>query len=79
MPQVCLTTPLINGSDGRKMSKSYGNAVSFRDVPEDMFGKVMALDDESMASWFTLLTRMDEARIAEVLAACAADASGAYR
>jgi tyrosyl-tRNA synthetase len=68
VPQVCLTTPLINGSDGRKMSKSYGNAVSFRDVPEDMFGKVMALDDESMASWFTLLTRMEEARIAELLA-----------
>jgi tyrosyl-tRNA synthetase len=29
--QVCFTTPLINGFDGRKMSKSYGNAVLLTD------------------------------------------------
>src|SRR6185436_9318991 len=40
--QVCFTTPLINGLDGRKMSKSYGNAVGFNDAPREMFGKIMS-------------------------------------
>ena len=67
-PQVCFTTPLINGLDGRKMSKSYGNAVSLTDSARDMTFNLMRLDDESMESWFTLLTRVPEAEIAELLA-----------
>ena len=67
-PQVCFTTPLINGLDGRKMSKSYGNAVGMTDPPRDMFGKVMAIDDEVMESWFLLVTRVPEPEIAAILA-----------
>lgn len=60
-PQVCFTLPLICGLDGRKMSKSYGNTVGLTDAPNDMFGKLMSLDDESMDDWSRLLLRMDEA------------------
>jgi tyrosyl-tRNA synthetase len=67
-PQVCFTTPLINGSDGRKMSKSYGNAIGMVDEPNDMFGQVMAVDDEVMESWFLLLTRVPAEEIDEILA-----------
>jgi tyrosyl-tRNA synthetase len=67
-PQVCFTMPLINGLDGRKMSKSYGNAIGVTDEPADMFGKAMAIDDEVMESWFLLLTRLPEEEIAAVLA-----------
>src|SRR4029079_15015007 len=54
--QICFTTPLINGLDGRKMSKSYGNAIALNDSPRDMFGKVMSIQDAVMKDWFTLLT-----------------------
>ena len=48
-PQVCLTLPLLEGTDGvRKMSKSYGNYVGLTDEPADMFGKVMSIPDEIM-------------------------------
>ena len=66
-PQVCITTPLINGLDGRKMSKSYENAVGITDEPRDMFGKVMAIDDEVMESWFLAVTRVPEPEFREIL------------
>jgi tyrosyl-tRNA synthetase len=67
-PQICFTQPLINGSDGRKMSKSYGNAIAFTASPEDMFGGVMAIPDEAMASWFLLLTDVPDAEQSRLLA-----------
>jgi len=60
-PQVVLTTPLINGLDGRKMSKSYGNAIGLTDPPDEIFGKTMSIVDEAMPTWFELLTRLSEA------------------
>jgi tyrosyl-tRNA synthetase len=66
-PQVCITTPLLLGTDGRKMSKSYGNHVGLNASAEEMFGKVMSLSDEGMESWFALATRLGEDVIAERL------------
>ena len=66
--QVCFTTPLINGLDGRKMSKSYGNAIALNDSAGDMFGKVMSISDEVMKDWFTLLTRVPLAEVDALLA-----------
>ena len=56
--QICFTTPLINGIDGRKMSKSYGNAIGLTESAKDMFGKTMRIQDEAMRDWYTLLTRL---------------------
>ncbi len=67
-PQVCMTFPLVNGLDGRKMSKSYGNAIGLCDAPEDAYGKVMALPDDAMAVWFPLLTPLSEGELSAVLA-----------
>ncbi len=66
--QVCFTTPLINGLDGRKMSKSYGNAVGLTDPPHEMFVKIMKIDDSAMGDWFTMLTRVPAGEIETLLA-----------
>ena len=54
--QAVLTLPLLVGLDGhRKMSKSSDNYVSFNDSPEEMFGKVMSIPDETMWEYYRLL------------------------
>ncbi len=54
--QAVLTLPLLVGLDGhRKMSKSYDNYVSFNHSPEEMFGKVMSIPDETMWEYYRLL------------------------
>ena len=54
-PQVCLTLPLLEGTDGvKKMSKSYGNYVGVNDEPADMFGKIMSIPDEIMVKYYRL-------------------------
>lgn len=57
-----LTTPIINGTDGRKMSKSYGNFVALTENPIDMYGKLMRISDDMIIEYFTVLTDvpMDE-------------------
>jgi tyrosyl-tRNA synthetase len=56
-PQVVLTTPLLEGTDGvEKMSKSLGNYVGVTERPEVMFAKVMSISDELMWRYYTLLT-----------------------
>ena len=46
----------LEGTDGRKMSKSWGNAIWLTDEPDEMFGKVMSLRDELIEQYFTLAT-----------------------
>ncbi len=47
-PQVALTLPLLEGTDGvKKMSKSYDNHIGLTFEPADMFGKVMSVPDEA--------------------------------
>lgn len=56
-PQVALTLPLLEGTDGvQKMSKSYGNYIGLTDEPNDMFGKVMSIPDEVMVKYYRLCT-----------------------
>lgn len=59
-----LTTKLIEGTDGRKMSKTYNNCVYLEDEPADMFGKVMSVKDDLMALYFECCTdvAMEEAK-----------------
>lgn len=67
-PQIVMTQPLINGLDGRKMSKSYGNAVGLTADPKEMTFRIMQVDDEVMPTWLLHLTRLAEADIAATLA-----------
>jgi tyrosyl-tRNA synthetase len=56
-PQVVLTTPLLEGTDGvEKMSKSLGNYVGVTEPPDAMFAKTMSISDELMWRYYTLLT-----------------------
>ncbi len=64
-PQDIITNPLIEGLDGKKMSSSMGNTINLTDEPNDMFGKVMSLNDELIIRYFTLLTRVDMKEIKE--------------
>jgi len=56
-PQVCLTMPVLPGTDGvRRMGKSLGNYIGVSDEPADMFGKVMSIPDNIMRQYYELLT-----------------------
>jgi tyrosyl-tRNA synthetase len=70
-PQVILTTPLLEGTDGvEKMSKSLGNYIGFTDAPEDMYGKIMSISDILMFRYRELLldtNPADDAKAASVL------------
>ena len=73
-PQVCLTLPLLEGTDGvQKMSKSYGNYIGVTDEAPDMFGKVMSIPDELMVKYFRLASTLPVDEIDAIEAGLAAD------
>jgi tyrosyl-tRNA synthetase len=49
---------LVEGTDGRKMSSSWGNTINLNEKPNEMFGKVMSIRDELIIRYFTLVTRV---------------------
>ncbi|NCN03733.1 MAG: tyrosine--tRNA ligase [Candidatus Pacebacteria bacterium] len=51
-----LATPIINGTDGRKMSKSYGNYIALTEDPINMYGKLMSTADSEIITYFEVLT-----------------------
>lgn len=53
-PEICVLSPVINGLDGRKMSKSFNNCIFINDTPEDVFGKSMSISDETMFEWLPI-------------------------
>lgn len=58
VPQNIVMGPLIEGLDGRKMSSSWGNTINLTAEASDMYGKVMALRDDLVIKYFTLVTRL---------------------
>jgi tyrosyl-tRNA synthetase len=74
-PQAVLLVPLLLGTDGRKMSKSYGNTIDFEDSPEQMYGKVMSLADAVLWDYFWLATDLPQSEIAEMKGAVAGGAN----
>ena len=56
-PQVIITLPLIEGTDGEeKMSKSLNNYIGINESPQKMYGKVMSVPDKLMLKYFELVT-----------------------
>lgn len=53
-----LTTPILAGLDGRKMSKTYGNTINLTDSPKEMYFKIMQLKDELITQYFELCTEV---------------------
>lgn len=61
-----IATEFLMGTDGRKMSKSWGNAIWLDDNPKDMFAKIMAINDDLINQYFILGTNEDFEKIKEI-------------
>jgi len=65
-PQDIIMTNLILGTDGRKMSSSWGNTINLLDIPNEMFGKIMSVPDELIGSYFIHCTRVPMTDVATI-------------
>lgn len=66
-PQDVLMVDLLEGTDGRKMSSSWGNSINLNDAPNDMFGKVMGIADDLTEKYFMFATNLPESKIKQLL------------
>lgn len=61
-----LATEFLMGTDGRKMSKSWGNAIWLNDTPSDIFAKSMSVNDDLIINYFTMATNVPLSEISEI-------------
>ena len=55
--QAIMTLDILPGTDGlERMSKSTGNYIGVTEDPRDIYGKVMSIPDETMMTYYRLLT-----------------------
>jgi len=66
-PHVMITNPILIGTDGRKMSKSYGNTINIFDEPFDMYGKTMRISDDYIEDYLILTSSFDSKEISELI------------
>ncbi|GAB4110203.1 MAG: tyrosine--tRNA ligase [Roseiflexaceae bacterium] len=71
VPQDIFLVPLIPGTDGRKMSKSFENTVDILMPPFEMFSRIMSMTDEVMPLYFEVLTDVALAEVSEIKLALA--------
>lgn len=65
--QICMIMPILVGLDGvEKMSKSLNNYIGVKDLPNDMFGKIMSISDELMENYYTMITEVPFEKIEEI-------------
>lgn len=66
--EIALMTPILEGTsgDGRKMSKSYGNAIAVLEDPNEKFGKFMSIKDEQILPYFRCFAFMNNHEKAEL-------------
>ncbi|MFH1426892.1 MAG: tyrosine--tRNA ligase [Candidatus Kerfeldbacteria bacterium] len=64
--KIVMTFELLEGTDGRKMSKSYGNVVGVMDEPFEMYGKIMSLSDDLIVRYFQLCTDVEPGKIESI-------------
>ena len=68
-PQIVLTLPLLEGTDGvQKMSKSLGNHIAIMDPPAEMYGKLMSVSDDLMWRYLELLSLRSQAELDQLRA-----------
>ncbi len=72
VPQDILLVPLIPGTDGRKMSKSYDNTVDIRMEPFEKYSKILSMGDDVLPLYFEVLSDVPQPEIDEMRAALAA-------
>lgn len=62
-----ISSEYLIGTDGKKMSKTWNNAIWLSDKPNDMYAKLMRLSDNLISEYFVLATNLalDEIKEAE--------------
>ncbi|MFK7843852.1 MAG: tyrosine--tRNA ligase [Rhodothermales bacterium] len=64
-PQVCVTLPILEGTDGvEKMSKSLDNYIGISEAPDQMYGKTLSISDELIYRYYELATDIPTAELA---------------
>ena len=64
--KIVFVTGILEGPDGRKMSKSFGNVIGVADPPYDMYARVMSISDALVMPYFELCTDLDDDALDEV-------------
>jgi tyrosyl-tRNA synthetase len=65
-PQDVFLVPLLPGTDGRKMSKSFGNTIDLTDPPEQMYGRAMSIADDMLVQYLTLVSVVPDDELKEI-------------
>lgn len=67
-PEIALMTPILEGTsnDGRKMSKSFGNAIAVLEDDEEKFGKFMSINDDLILPYFKCFAFINDSDLAEL-------------
>ncbi len=66
-PQVIMTMPLLEGTDGvQKMSKSLGNYIGVTDPPSEIYGKTMSIPDALMMKYYSLLSGLPKDEVKKI-------------
>lgn len=68
IPEIALMTPILEGTsnDGRKMSKSFGNAIAVLESDDEKFGKFMSIKDELILPYFKCFAFINDSDLAEL-------------
>jgi tyrosyl-tRNA synthetase len=61
--KIVLTMKLLTNDEGKKMSKSEGGFIALSDAPEEMYGKLMAMDDSMILPYFDLATDVSKEEV----------------
>lgn len=66
VPQDVFLVPLIPGTDGRKMSKSFDNSVDMQMPPNEKYGKIMSMSDSVLPLYYEVWTDVPMAEVEEI-------------
>lgn len=65
--QVCITLPILEGTDGvEKMSKSLDNYIGIAEPPDEMYGKTLSIPDNLIYRYFELATDVDTRELPKI-------------
>ena len=68
-PQVCITLPILEGTDGKeKMSKSLDNYIGISEPAQEIYGKTLSISDELIYRYFELATNVPTEELKEIKA-----------
>ncbi len=76
-PQDIAVFPLLEGPDGRRMSKSLGNYIGIAEPPQEIYGKTMSIPDRLTETYLRLVSGLSVIDVERVLAQSPRDAKAA--